>query len=185
MQAELLGLVLLQSDRNWTLDQLAGLLHAPHSSVHRELTRAVDAGIIIRENRRRPFHFRAAKDSPIFAPLRDLVALTVGVEARLGQALGDLPEVRLAVIHGSWASGRVRANSDIDLLVVTEGDRRTVHGAIREIGRQAGRNVDASILSPSDFNKLVEDGNPFLTTIARRAHIDLIGDMQEMTRSAR
>lgn len=78
MQVELLGLVLLQPDRRWTLDELTGLLGAPTSSIHRELLRAAEAGIVERDVRQRPHLFRAATDSPLFDPMRTLLQVTVG-----------------------------------------------------------------------------------------------------------
>jgi DNA-binding IclR family transcriptional regulator len=64
MQVRLLGLLLLQPERSWTLRELADTLGAPQSSVHRELERAEAAGIIRRDARARPHRFNAAADEP-------------------------------------------------------------------------------------------------------------------------
>ncbi|HEX7297518.1 MAG TPA: hypothetical protein VF257_00840, partial [Solirubrobacteraceae bacterium] len=46
MQVRLLGLLLLQPEREWTIDDLRRTLDAPTSSIVRELARAQDAGIV-------------------------------------------------------------------------------------------------------------------------------------------
>jgi predicted nucleotidyltransferase len=177
MQVELLALILLQPDREWTLEELTGRLGAPQSSVHRELTRLVHAGLARRDARKRPHGFRAARENPAYEPLRDLVELTAGVPLRLSRALSEVPGVLAASIHGSWASGRIRPESDLDVVVVVEGSPQAVKRALRGVGKQIGRDVDASILSPAAFADLSRKRNPFLTKILRGPRIDLVGDL--------
>lgn len=182
MQVELLGLVLLQPDRTWTLDALSKLLKAPRASIHRELQRAVNAGIIRRDSSVRPHAYEAAVESPLYPSLRDLLALTVGVEGELRHMLETSPGVVAAAVHGSWASGRVEPTSDIDLLIITTGDRAAVHRKAREIGRRIRRDIDASVMSPADFRELVHEENPFLQGIISGPTVSLIGDLAELAR---
>ena len=180
MQVELLGLLLLQPDREWTLSELARVLGATQSSVHRELTRAVDAGIVSRRSSQRPHAFRAASDSPTYEALREILDRTVGVPKRLREALGPFPGVRAAAIHGSWSRGAPGPTSDIDLIVVADDDRRRVHRAIRGVGRQIGREIDASIVTPDGFRDLLRGENPFLQTILRGPRIDVVGQLNDL-----
>jgi predicted nucleotidyltransferase len=177
MQVELLGLVLLQADRAWTLHELTDRLGAPQSSVHRELGRLVDAGLVSRDARQRPHQYRVAPDAPGYEPLRELLELTVGVPTRLSLALDDVPGVRAAAIHGSWAAGKVRPDSDLDVIVISDGDRREAQRAVRAVGRAVGREVDLSILSPEEFDMLRTDRNPFVGKLLHGPRIDLVGDL--------
>ena len=181
LQVELMALVLLQPDRGWTLDQLTNTLGASVSSVHRELGRLVDAGLAIRDTSQRPHRFTAATSSPAYEPLKQLLDLTAGVPARLGQALQDLGNVRAAAIHGSWAAGRVRPDSDIDVLVVSDGDRREVRRAVRAVVRAAGRDADPSILDLAELERLTRVRNPFLAKIVDGPRIDVVGDVASLT----
>jgi predicted nucleotidyltransferase len=180
MQAELLGLLLLQPERDWTIGELSKTLRATPSSVHREVLRAVDAGLVRKDDRQRPHQFRAAADSPAYPPLRDLLGLTVGVPERLRRALSDSADIQLVALHGSWASGRVRPDSDLDVLVVTDGDRRELRRKITRLGRDIGRDVDASVLAPRALRQLAAEANPFLLSIIRGPRIDVMGDLDEL-----
>src|SRR4051794_32833809 len=82
LQLELPALLLLQPQREWILDELAPTLAAPTSSVHRELTRAVDAGLLLRSDERRPHLYRAAPEAAAYEPMRRLLELTTGVPTR-------------------------------------------------------------------------------------------------------
>lgn len=180
MQVEMLGVVLLQPARSWTLEELSATLGATRSSVHRELGRALAAGIIVRNERQRPHLHSAATESPAYRPLCELLELTVGVREQLRSALADVPGVVAASMHGSWASGRVRADSDIDVIVVSAGQRRAVVRAARAVGRGVGREVDATVLRVEEFRDMLGDGNPFLTQILNGPRIDLVGHLDQV-----
>lgn len=176
-QVALLALLMLQPDRSWTLDALTAGVGAPQSSVHRELQRLLSAGLITREAAQRPHRYRAATDAPAYQPLHDLLNVTAGVPARLSRDLAEVPGVIAAAIHGSWATGRVRPVSDVDIIIVTDGDRRAALQAVRAVGKDIGRDVDASILSRDDFDQMRRSQNPFLGKVLHGPRIDLIGDL--------
>ena len=107
------GIVRQQSDRRGITARTHNALTAPEASVHRELHRALDAGLLEREAVGRTFRYVPATTSPLYEPLRQLLDRTVGVEAELATVLGSLPGVDAAVLHGSYARGtRVRPTSE-------------------------------------------------------------------------
>src|SRR6266702_1326653 len=103
LQLRILALVLLDPDRTWTTPELARRLDAAPVTIHRELHRALDAGLLMREAIGRTYLYRAATDSPLYEPLRLLLERTVGIEVELRSALEDVPGVEAAFIHGSFA----------------------------------------------------------------------------------
>ncbi|HEU0250780.1 MAG TPA: nucleotidyltransferase domain-containing protein [Solirubrobacteraceae bacterium] len=179
MQLRLLGLLLLQPERTWTLQELAHALDAPASSVHRELKRAEQTGILLRDASARPHTFRAASEDPLFHPLSELLRLTVGVEDQLRAAVGQ-QDVAMAMIHGSWASGRRRPDSDIDVLVVGDADLRELRRRVRPVGRSVGRNIDLVVVSPEEFRQLISRRSSFARSVLEGASIPLIGDTDNL-----
>lgn len=180
MQVGLLGLLILQANREWTLAELAKHLGASPSSVHRELLRAVNAGLITRDDAQRPHRYGAAEESPVYPAVRDLLERTTGVRERLRTALAGHDAIHAAVIHGSWAAGRVQPLSDIDLLIIADRDRSSIQRILRKVGQSVGREVDASLLSTRDFRQLVRDDNPFLKRIVQGPRMDLVGDLDDL-----
>ena len=177
MQVEALGLLLLQPAREWSLDELAEIVDSPKSSVHRELRRATDAGLLVRDDAQRPHRYRAAVDSPAYEPLRELLERTVGVADRLRNALEGIAGVQVAAIPGSWASGKVGPTSDIDVVVIASGDDREARKAIRRVCRDAGREADISLLSLEAAKEMAELSSPFWQKLRGGPRIDLIGDL--------
>jgi predicted nucleotidyltransferase len=182
MQVRLLALLLLQPERTWTLQELADVLGAPQSSVHRELSRAEAAGIISRDAAARPHHFRAATDEPLYEALAALLRRSVGVEEQLRAAL-DRSDVLAGVIYGSWAGGTRRPDSDIDVLVVGDTDLRELRRRVRPVGKAAGRTVDLTVLAADEFRRLLADRSSFARRVLEGPTTPLVGDLASIARA--
>jgi predicted nucleotidyltransferase len=176
MQLHLLGLLLLQPERVWTLHELAETLGAPQSSVHRELGRAEAAGIVRRDSARRPYRFSAAEDDSFYEPLASLLGRSIGVEEQLRDSL-DRPDVRVAVIYGSWVAGSRRPDSDIDVLIVGDADLRELRRLVRPIGKRAGRTVDLTVLPEDEFRRLLAERSSFARRVMEAPVTLLVGDL--------
>jgi predicted nucleotidyltransferase len=181
MQVRLLALVLLQPERNWTLQELAEALGAPQSSVHRELGRAEAAGIVRRDATARPHRFWAATDDSLHEPLATLLRRSVGVEEQLRTTL-ERPDVLAAVIYGSWVGGTRRPDSDIDVLVVGDADLRELRRRVRPIGKGAGRTVDLTVLAADEFRRLLADRSSFARRVLESPTTPLVGDLASIAR---
>ncbi len=172
----MLGLLLLQPERRWTLQELARALDAPASSVHRELGRAEAAGIIRRQAATRPHYFQAATDDPLYEPLEGLLRRSVGVEEQLRTALSR-PDVLVASIYGSWASGTRRPDSDIDVLVIGNADLRELRREVRPVGKAAGRTIDLTVLTAEEFQNLLAKRSSFARRVLEAPITLLVGDL--------
>jgi|SRR5918911_1073891 predicted nucleotidyltransferase len=177
IQLRLLGLLVLDPRRTWTVNELAAATRAPRQSVHRELERAVEAGLITRDRAARPHRFRAATRSPLYRPTRSLLELTVGVESQLRRAFEGEKGVDFAVIHGSWARGQAAGDSDVDVLVVGEPDVTRVRRLARDVGRAIGRRVDAVVFTREEFGKRRARGDGFLGKALGEPHIVIAGSV--------
>lgn len=180
MQVRLLALLLLQPERSWTLQELARALDAPASSVHRELGRAEDAGIVRRDATARPHRFQAAVDDPLHEPLATLLGRSVGVEEQL-RAVLERPDVLVATIYGSWAGGARRPDSDIDVLVVGDADLRELRRSVRSIGKAAGRTIDLTVLTADEFRRLLAERSSFARGVLDAPTTPLVGDLVSIT----
>jgi predicted nucleotidyltransferase len=179
MQVRLLALMLLQPERSWTVQELAGAVAAPPSSVHRELARAQDAGVIRRDDTSRPHRFSAATDDPAYPSLADLLRRTVGVENEL-RTLLDRRDIAAAVIHGSWASGARRPDSDIDVLVVGDATLRDLRRLMRRVERSTDRAIDLTLVREDEFRRLLEDRSSFARRLMDEPVITLVGELSKV-----
>ncbi|MBI4594968.1 MAG: nucleotidyltransferase domain-containing protein [Candidatus Tectomicrobia bacterium] len=74
-------------------------------------------------------------------------------------------------LFGSWAKGTQGPHSDIDLLVVMEAKERSVidqiYQEVLEILLKYELDISLKIYSLKQFNRLLELGTPFITSIEK------------------
>jgi predicted nucleotidyltransferase len=176
LQAEILTLVLLTPDREWTLTELASRVRASVSSVQREVVRAEQAGVMAS---RRVGNTRLVKaaTSPLTAPLTDLLLRSFGPRQVLAEELSVVPGIECAYLFGSWAARYAgqegRPPADLDVLVIGAPDRDALDDAAQRAGARLAREVNVTIRS-TDWWRSGDDG--FHSEIMRRPLVQISGD---------
>ena len=146
----MLALLLGDSSIEHSLAELTGRTGIPYASVHREVERAVAAGLLTSRLVGRTRLIRADPASPYFEGLSDVLVKAFGVPWVLGGALVGVSGIDAAYVYGSWAarfSGEEgdRPVGDIDLLVLGGPDRDEVYAAATSAERRLGRDVQVTI----------------------------------------
>jgi len=137
LQAEVLTLVLLNPDREWTLTELASRVGSAVSSVQREVVRAERAGVMASRRVGKTRLVTAAR-SPLTAPLTELLLRSFGPSQVLADVLADVPGIENAYLFGSWAARYAgqegRPPADLDVLVIGAPDRDALDDAAQRAG---------------------------------------------------
>jgi len=180
-----LGLLYGHPDQAFYLRQIVRLSHGGHGAVQRELKSLSEAGILRRTVRDKQVYFQANAECPVFAELKSLIVKTAGAADVLRASLALLGDrIQLALIFGSVASAKQRAESDVDVLVVGDVDFREVVAAFEEAQSQLGRDVNPTVYAPSEFRSKLAAGHHFLRSVLKREKVFLIGDERELERLA-
>ena len=179
LQADLLTLLLSPREEGRTVTDLATETAASRSSVQRELARLLDAGILERVESGRTSIYRPA-DSPLRRPLEELIEATVGVVPRLTDQLRTLKGIEAAVIYGSWASGHLSPDSDIDLLVVGSVGYADVVEAVAGVEGAVGREIDVKLYDAEELKRGLERGSGFLRTALSGPTLTLMGELPKL-----
>jgi predicted nucleotidyltransferase len=175
LQAEVLTLVLLSPEQEWTLTELASRVGSAVSSVQREVVRAEQAGVMVSRRVGKTRLVRAAR-SPLTAPLTDLLLRSFGPRQVLAEELSEVPGVERAYLFGSWAarySGQEgRPPADLDVLVIGSPDRDALDDAAQRAAVRLAREVNVTIRS-ADWWRSGDDG--FHSEIQRRPLVPIGG----------
>jgi DNA-binding transcriptional ArsR family regulator len=153
-QAEILALLLGDPDLEISLTEIAARTGAPHASVHREIQRAEQTGLVTTRRIGNTRLVRANTASPYFEGLAEVLTRAFGVPAVLSEVLTPVSGITAAYIYGSWAArhagqaGR-RPVGDIDVLVLGEPDRDQLYGALGAAEQRLGRSVQVTIREPT------------------------------------
>lgn len=178
-QVSLLALLILEPGKSKTAAVLEKATGLPPASVHRELKRATEAGIVVRDESARPYRYSAAVESPLFEPLAMLLDRTVGVDARLRLELEGTPGVEAAAVHGSWAAGPLRPDSDVDVLVLGSADGTELRRRFRRLGREVGRRIDLTLMDRAELRERYRAGDGFARRMLDGPLTPLVGDVRK------
>jgi predicted nucleotidyltransferase len=172
-----------QPDRSFFLGELIELVHSGSGGVQRELSRLVDAGLVVTRSVGNQKHFQANRAAPIFNELQAIVLKTVGLAGPIKAALTRSPQpIELALIYGSIAKHSDTASSDIDLLIVSEGlTLDQTYAVLAPAEKAISRKLSVTLLTPKEFQQRRLDNSPFLTKVLSGQYILLAGDLDGVT----
>jgi predicted nucleotidyltransferase len=119
----------------------------------------------------------------VFTELRGLIAKTVGLAEPLRRALAPLEkEIDVAFVYGSVAKGSDRADSDIDLMVISDSVRHEqLYEALASAEREIGRSVNPTVLTPNAWRSKRAVGGSFATRVAEQPHIMVLGSEDDLS----
>ena len=171
VQGDLLALLYLHPNRDYSLTEAAALIGASVKTVHTEASRLIAAGFIRDSRRGNVRMLWAVTDTPVSRPLTDLLAVTYGPLPVLNDLLADVEGITQAFIYGSWAARYLGepgpVPGDVDVLVVGTADPDDLD----EIGRAAqsrlGRPVDIRRIRPAAWAS-PDPADPFLASVRER-----------------
>jgi hypothetical protein len=175
-QGELLALLFLHPEQDYSLTEAADLIGASVKTVHTEASRLVAAGLVADHRRGNLRMLRAVTGTPVSRPLTDLLAVTYGPLPVLTDLLADVPGVDAAFIYGSWTARYMGEPGpvprDIDVLVVGRADRDDLDKVAQVAQDRLGRPVQVRRVSPAAWAES-DPADPFLASVRQRPLIQI------------
>jgi len=148
--AEILTLLLLHADNEYSLSEIAAVLNLPLTTVQREAARLAGARLIRERRVGRARLVSADPANRYTRPLTELLVLAFGPHLVIGEEFGSLDAVAVA-IYGSWAARYEGitgpAPHDIDVLVIGEVARRDLYEAAERAEQRLGLPVNPVLSS--------------------------------------
>ena len=179
-QLQILAVLVEHSDREFYLSEIGSLI-GKHPGVFQKSSNALEReGWVTSRRRGNQRLFQVNAKNPLLKEMKALIRKSVGAQGRLKEMVDNFPEIKSAIIYGSYAKEKMRTDSDIDLLVVTNDikieDDFVLGLAILEKALQ--RDVNYKIYDEKDFDQRRKQKDPFLTEVLCDKHIVLKGSVQ-------
>lgn len=176
VRAEVLTRLLLD-DHEWYARSLARISDLNHAAVRKELIALNAQGIASARRDGNRVYYSANPKCPIYNELKMLVIKTAGVADVLRAALKPLAgRIALAYIYGSFAAGKPRVDSDVDVMVVGDVTFADVVGALERAEKKLGREVNPSVYSLDEYCEKLTQGEGFIFRVHSEAKIMLLGE---------
>lgn len=182
VQQRVLGLLFGQPERRYQSAELIRLAGSGTGSVHRQLTRLAQAGLVTVDAVGNQKFYQANPDSPVFAELVGLLRKTVGLVAPIQAALASLAgEIAAAFVYGSVAKGSDHAGSDIDLMVLAKGlDYARLYAALQPAETALARTLSPSLMTPDEWRRKRAEDDSFAARIAAQPRLFVIGSDDDL-----
>jgi DNA-binding transcriptional ArsR family regulator len=173
---DLLALLYLHPEAEYSLTEAASATGASLNAVHYEAGKLSEAGLISTRKRGNLRLVRAVTDSLLSRPLTDLLAVTYGPLPVLTDLLADVEGIAEAYIYGSWAA-RYRGEpgpppADVDVLVIGTADPDSLGNAAEQAQRTLHRPVNIRRVRPETW-RAASPADPFLQSVKTRPLVSI------------
>lgn len=177
MQGEILALLLLHPNQEFSLTDLSHRVDAPLTSIHREIERLVMASLVAERHVGRNRMVRANPGHPASEPLTKLLEISFGPQHVVAEEFAAIPGAQKVLIFGSWAArhaGEAGAvPHDVDVLLVGDGVARAeVYEAADRAQARLGLPVNPTIRTPAQWS---DPGDPLSAQIRSSPRLTVLG----------
>lgn len=181
VRAGILALLFGKPDEQFYVREIVRAINAGQGSVQRELKQLWKAGLIFRNTRGNHVYYRANTECAVFDELREIMLKTAALSDVLKRALtaADIP-IDLALVYGSMAKGNATADSDVDLLIVSDADTLRLHGELMKVEEKLGRPINYTVLQRDEFISRRKESGGFIERILNDSIIVVVGEIDEI-----
>ncbi|MEX2546628.1 MAG: nucleotidyltransferase domain-containing protein [Chloroflexota bacterium] len=174
IRRRILALLALNPERRYHLREIARQVGTSAGTASREAKRLEDAGIVERTREGRQVYYQAMREGILFESLESVMRRTMGAHEILRREIGGIAGVKSAVIFGSYVSGKMRLDSDIDLLVVGTPDRDELTEALERAQAAVGRQINEVVMDAEELADRRRRGDAFIESIDSGRTIEVL-----------
>lgn len=180
-----LGLLLLRPDSSYHVRELARLTGTSAGTLHKELTRLAQAGLLLRQAQGNQVRYQANRACPVFPELAGLFRKTSGLADVLTDALRPLAEsISLAFVFGSLARGDEQPGSDVDIMIIGDPSFAEVVQALYPAQDILQREINPVIYKRQEAIRRIDAGESFICELLSRPKLWLIGTDHDLGKLA-
>jgi predicted nucleotidyltransferase len=181
----ILSLLFSHADESFYLRKILRLTGLQPGAGQRELNRLSQAGLILRVLKDQQVYFQANSECPIYGELKSMITKTAGLIDVLASSLAPISQsIQIAVVFGSFAGGRDKKESDVDLLIVGDVGFSDVVEKLSVAQGILGREINPVVQSVDEFRRRINKKDHFLTSVLKGELMFISGDNNDLSRLA-
>ena len=176
-QILLLRLFYTNPSKSFYMQEVAGIIGKKAGVFQRTLNVLVEEKLLNDNYRGNNRFFQANTKHVLYPEMKRIIFKAAGgLEASLKDLVNHIPDVKFAMIFGSFARGNERNYSDVDLLVAgSPSAEKKLSKELPRLERQLQREINCKWYTLESYRKQYAK-DPFLKAILRDKKIILKGD---------
>ena len=176
-----LGLLLLNPEQGYHVREIARLTNTAAGTLHKELARLAEAGLLIRNKTGNQVRYSANQDCPVFEELASILRKTSGLVDVLAEALSPVRnQVNLAFVFGSLARGEQQPGSDVDVMLVGSLGFADAVQILHPVQASLRREINPVVYSSDEFNRRISRDDSFIREILSKPKLFVVGSEDEL-----
>ena len=183
-KAELLRLFITNPERSYYVQEIGRILGMKPGVFQRTLNTLAEEGILKSEFKANARYFCLNSRYPLLREIKSILGKTLGVEGKIKEALDKFRAIQFAFVYGSFARNKIRAASDIDLMIIGTPDENVLIAALDPLEKYLQREINYTLYSPERFKADIRKKNPFLLEVLKGKKTMLIGSPDELRKMA-
>jgi len=183
VRVEILSTFLMNPEKERYMREVARITGEDYKNVSRELRNLEEIGLLSSRNEGNLKFFGLNKGFVIYEELKSIFMKTKGAVRVLKEAMSREKDIDYAFIYGSFAMGKERAESDIDMMVIGGISLEGVLALLRGPEEVLSREINVSLYDLQEIKRRVKDHDPFIMEVLGGSKIMLLGDEDELRRA--
>ena len=179
LRSRLLSYFFTNPEKSLYVRELGIILNEDPGNLSRELRKLELEGIFISSTKGLVKFYSLDKKHPLFNDFKNIIFKTEGIEGSLRQLVSEYAGIELAFIYGSYAKGKEKGSSDIDIVVVGSFPRDEFTRKLRMLESRLNREANFSSYTKAEFGKESEKKGGFLNMVIKSKIILLKGNLDD------
>ena len=182
VQQHVLGLLYGHADSDFHTNEIIRATNMGNGAVQRELAKLTQAGILTVKPLGNQKRYQVNQAHPLFAELRSIIIKTFGLADVVKEAIAPLAEkITCAFIYGSIAKQTDNAQSDIDLMIISESlSYAEIFKLLAPTETQLDRKINPTFYRLTEWTRKKNADNNFIAQLIKQPKIFLIGTENEL-----
>lgn len=177
LRSKLLSYFFTNPEKSLYVRELGIILNEDPGNLSRELRKLKREGIFISSTKGLVKFYSLDKKYPLFNDFKNIIFKTKGIEGSLRQLVSEYAGIELAFIYGSYAKGKEKGSSDIDIVVVGSFPRDEFTRKLRMLESRLNREANFSSYTKAEFDKDSRKKGGFLNMVIKDKVILLKGNL--------
>ncbi len=176
-----LGLLLLNPERSYYVREIARLTDTAAGTLHKELARLAEAGLLLRESVGNQVRYSANRGCPVFEELASILRKTSGLVDVLAAALSPVEnQISLAFVFGSLARGEQQSSSDVDVMLVGNIGFADAVRLLHPVQDTLQREINPVVYSMDEFHRRTASDDSFIQEVLSKPKLFIVGNEDEL-----
>ena len=179
-RVKILTLFLTNPENSYYLRQVCKLAGVPVRAVQRELKKLAKVGFLTKEVSGNRTYYKVNKNFSIYKELKEIILKTTGLGKMLTEMIAKPKDINVAFIYGSYAEGKERPGSDIDLFVIGNIKSRKLQDITNVASVKLGREIVPVLYSNYEYKRRKQEKNHFILSLLGKPKIFLKGSQDDL-----